>query len=151
MRSLLKKRSLVVIAVLCALGVTGAAIAYWTQAGSGTGTGTVGTTGTVTLQGPVTAGIYPGGSTAVTLTASNSASAPVKVQTVSMASIAVDAGHSTCNTADFTMPTVTENTSLAGNAVTQPLTANGVLTMANTAANQDACKGATLTLTLSST
>jgi hypothetical protein len=49
------------------------------------------------------------------------------------------------------MATVTENTSLAGNAVTQPLTANGVLSMANTAVNQDACKGATLTLTLSST
>jgi hypothetical protein len=150
MRKLLKKRSLVVIAVL-ALGVTGAAIAFWTQAGSGSGTGTVGTTGTVTLQGPVSAGIYPGGSATVTLTASNSASAPVKVQTVSLASVAVDAGHSSCNTADFTMPTVTENTTLAGNAVAQALTANGVLSMANTAVNQDACKGATLTLTLSST
>jgi hypothetical protein len=150
MRHLLKKRVLVVIAVL-ALGVTGAAIAFWTQAGSGTGTGTVGTTGTVTLQGPVTAGIYPGGTSAVTLTASNSGSAPVKVQTVSLVSVAVDAGHSSCATADFTMPTVTENTSLAGNAVAQALTSNGVLTMANTAANQDACKGATLTLTLSST
>lgn len=150
MRHLLKKRVLVVIAVL-ALGVTGAAIAYWTQAGSGTGTGTVGSTGTVTLQGPVTAGIYPGGSAAVTLTASNSASAPVNVQVVSLVSVAVDAGHSSCATADFTMPTVTENTSLAGNAVAQALTTNGVLTMANTAINQDACKGATLTLTLSST
>jgi hypothetical protein len=150
MRHLLKKRVLVVIAVL-ALGVTGAAIAYWTQAGSGSGTGTVGSTGTVTLQGPVTAGIYPGASATVTLTASNSASAPVKVQTVSLVSVAVDAGHSSCNTADFTMPTVTENTSLAGNAVAQALTTNGALTMANTAINQDACKGATLTLTLSST
>jgi hypothetical protein len=150
MRHLLKKRVLVIIAVL-ALGVSGAAIAYWTQAGSGTGTGTVGTTGTVTLQGPVTAGIYPGGTAAVTLTASNSASAPVKIQTVSLVSVAVDAGHASCNTADFTMPTVTENTNLAGNAVAQALTANGVLSMANTAINQDACKGATLTLTLSST
>jgi hypothetical protein len=150
MRRFLKKR-VVVIGVLAALAATGAAIAYWTQAGSGTGTGTVGTTGTVTLQGPVSAGIYPGGTAAVTLTASNSGSAPVKVQTVSVASIAVDAGHSSCNTADFTMPTVTENTTLAANAVTAPLTANGVLTMTNTALNQDACKGATLTLTLTST
>jgi hypothetical protein len=150
MRKFMKKRT-VVVGVLAALAATGLAVAYWTQAGSGTGTGTVGTTGTITLTGTIAAGIYPGGTSAVTLSAANSGNAAVKVQTVSQnGAVTFDAGHSGCSAADFSMPTVTENISVPGNAVAQALTA-GVLSMTNTAVAQDACKGATITITLAST
>jgi hypothetical protein len=150
MRKLMKKR-IVVLGILVALAATGLAVAYWTQAGSGSGSGTVGTTGTITLTGTVASGIYPGGTAAVALTAANSGSAPVNVQTVSQnGAVTFDAGHAACVAADFSMPTVTENVSVPGNATAQALTA-GVLSMTNSAVSQDACKGATITITLAST
>jgi hypothetical protein len=150
MRKFMKKRT-VILGLVAALAGTGLAVAFWTQAGSGSGTGTVGTTGTITLTGTVASGIYPSGTAAVTLTAANSGSAPVKVQTVSQnGAVTFDAGHAGCSAADFSMPTVTENISVPGNAVAQALTA-GVLSMANTGVAQDACKGATITITLAST
>ena len=48
------------------------------------------------------------------------------------------------------MPDITETTSVAAGATAFALPTGGVLTYANTALNQDACKSATLTLTLTS-
>jgi hypothetical protein len=44
----------------------------------------------------------------------------------------------------------TENHQVPGNATVEPLPTNGSLVYAETGVNQDACKSATLTLTLSS-
>jgi hypothetical protein len=142
------KRRLGAIALLAVAGV---AYAYWTGSGSGTGSGTVGTSGSVTLTGNVAPGLAPGTSKAVSFTAANSTSSPIYVTTVHLDSIAVDAGHAACVTADFTMADVTENHQVPAGATAEPLPTNGSLVMANTAVNQDACKNATLTLTLSST
>jgi hypothetical protein len=46
---------------------------------------------------------------------------------------------------------VVEDQSIAAGATNTALTNSGSLVFANTAVNQDACKNATLTLTLSST
>jgi hypothetical protein len=146
-----KKRLLAGLSVVAVVAAVGGAYAYWTNAGTGTGTGTVSSPGTITLTGTVAAGLVPGGSEPVTLTASNGGSAPVKVQAVKLVSIAVDAGHSTCVTSDFTMPEVTENESIPGNATNHSLPNTATLSYANTAVSQNACIGATLTLTLSST
>jgi hypothetical protein len=49
------------------------------------------------------------------------------------------------------MADVTESHQVPGNATAESLPTNGSLAYAETGINQDACKGATLTLTLSST
>ena len=133
------------------LAIAGVAYAYWTGSGSGSGSGTVGTSGSVTLTGTVASGLAPGTNKAVSFTAANSTSSPIYVTTVHLDSIAVDAGHAACVTADFSMADVTENHQVPAGATADPLPTNGSLAMANTGVNQDACKNATLTLTLSST
>ena len=146
----INKRTKVVLGIVAALAVAGAAFAYWTGTGSGTGSGTVGTNGTVTLTGTVASGIAPGTSKSVSFTAANSSTSPIRVTTVHLDSVAADGAHSGCVTADFTMADVTENHQVPAGATAEALPTNGSLVYANTAVNQDACKGATLTLTLSS-
>ncbi len=68
-----------------------------------------------------------------------------------LAGITVDGAHAACVTADFTMADVTENHQVPAEATTEVLPNNGSLVYANTSVSQDACKGATLTLTFSST
>ncbi len=145
----MKKRVLVPISILAALIVAGAAIAYFTSTGSGTGTATVGSTRAVTLHGTAATTLYPGTTSSVSFTVDNPSSGTQRVGTIRLVSVATDAGHSGCVVADFTMPDVVANQSFpSGNA--QAVTATGTLTMANTGVAQDACQGAPLTLTLSS-
>jgi hypothetical protein len=146
----IKKRR-IILGAIALTGIAALAYAYWTGTGSGTGTGTAGTSSTVTLTGTVASGIAPGTNKAVSFTAANAGSSPVQVTTVHLVSVAADAGHSGCTTADFTMADVTENHQVPAGASSEPLPNNGSLAYANTGVNQDACKGATLTLTLSST
>jgi hypothetical protein len=151
MRRFKNKRVKVAVGTVLALAVTAAAVAYWTGLGSGTGTGTVGSGGTISLSGTVAAGLAPGLNKAVTLTATNATTSAIKVGTVHLDSVAVDTAHSTCVVADFTMADVVEDQSIAAGATNAALANSGSLVFANTAVNQDACKNATLTLTLSST
>ena len=147
--ALTRRRKVVAGAIaLASIGVI--AFAFWTGSGSGEGEGDVGTSGNVTLTGTVTDGIAPGTSVPVSFTAANSTDSPIMVTTVHLESVAVDAAHSACVTADFTMPDVAQNHQVPAGATVEPLPNDGSLTMANTAVNQDACKNATLTLTLSS-
>jgi hypothetical protein len=144
--TLLSKRALVggVIAALALLGAFGA-YAYWTTGGSGAGTVTAGTTtDNLNIASPSVAGITPGSSTQVTVTLTNPNSYSVHVDTVSTAITTSDPG---CLPTDFAFPAKVMNTTIAplGTAsFTQDLV------FADTAANQDPCKGATITLTYSS-
>jgi hypothetical protein len=151
MRRFKNKRVKTAVGVVLALAIAGAAIAYWTGGGSGTATGTVNTGGTITLSGTVGAGLAPGLNKAVSLTASNATTSAIKIGTVHLESVAADAAHAACDVADFTMADVVEDQSIAAGATNAALTNSGSLVFANTAVNQDACKNATLTLTLSST
>jgi hypothetical protein len=153
MRWITKKRALVALGCTCALGMAGVAFAYFTSTGSGTGTATVGSSSAVTLHATISSNLYPGSSSPVVLTVDNPSPGSQRVGTVTLASITVDAGHSTCSTTitggnpDFAMPAVAVNQTFAsGNG--QSITAAGTLTMKETGANQDACQGATLTLHL---
>jgi len=151
MQNFTKHRKLVVIAgVIAALAIAGGAFAYWTGGGTGSGTGTVGTSGSVTLAGTVTPGIAPGLSVPVSFTAANSGTSAVQVTTVHLVSVAADAEHSACVTADFSMEDVTQAHEVPAGATTEALPTNGALAYANSGVSQDACKGATLTLTLTS-
>jgi hypothetical protein len=140
----------IAVGVVSLVAVTGLAYGFWTGTGSGTGTGTVGTNGTATITGTVASGIAPGTNAAVSFTAANPSASPIQVSSVHVASIAADSNHASCTTADFTMADVTENHQVPAGATVDPLPTNGSLVYANTDVSQDACKGATLTLTLSS-
>ncbi len=148
-----RKRVLIALASLCVLAVAAAAYAYFTTTGSGTATATVGSSSAVTLKGTVTGNLYPGSSSPVTLTVDNPSSGKQRVGTISLEKITPDAGHASCSVVitggnpDFTMADVVVNKTYApGNG--QAVTPNGSLAMNDTGVSQDACQGATLTLTL---
>jgi hypothetical protein len=145
-----QKRGLAALGIgVIVLAAAGGAFAYWTQGGSGKGSGTVGTTGTITLTGTFpSAQLYPGGSVPVTLTAANSGTSAVTVANVHTV---VTTSDPACLAGDFSMPDVAQNNVVVpAGATAAPLT-GGTLAMANSTLNQDACKSATLTLALSST
>ena len=150
MRHVTKRKLSVVAGLVMAVAATIAAVAYWTGTGTGTGTADVGTTGSVVVTGTVAPGISPGTSAVVTFTAANPTASPVQVTTLHLDSVTADAGHAACDTADFTMSDVIEDQLVPANATAEALLTNGSLVYANTAVDQNACKGATLTLGLSS-
>jgi hypothetical protein len=133
------------------LALAGSAFAYWTGASSGTGTGLAATGGTVTLTGTVASGIAPGLTRDVTFTGVNTSTAAVYVTRISFSTLSADVGHSGCVVTDFSMPDTTENSDVPVTGTNPPFSfpAVGHLTFADTTSNQDACKGATLTLVLS--
>ena len=155
MLRLTKKRAILGAVAVFALVLAAGAYAYFTSTGSGTATATVGSSTAVTLHGTVAGSLYPGSSSTVTFTVDNTSSGSERVGTISLTKVQPDAGHSTCSTTitgekpDFTMAAVAVNKSYAsGNA--QAVTPTGTLTMNDTGVSQDACQGATLTLTLAS-
>lgn len=150
-----KKRLLSGLACVCALAATGAAIAYFTSSGSGTGSASVGNSSAVTLHASVGATLFPGSSAPVSFTVDNPSSGVQRVGTVSLASISVDGEHSECSTEitggnpDFAMAAVpVDQVFPTGNG--QSVSATGTLAMNETGVNQDACQGASLTLHLTS-
>ena len=153
MNPIAKKRALTAIACVSVLAVSVAAYAYFTSSGSGTGTASVGSSSAVTLHATVSTVLYPGSSSPVSFTVDNPSSGKQRIGTISLASITVDAGHSSCSTVigggnpDFTMAGVVVNTVFnSGNG--QTVTPTGSLAMNDTGVSQDACQGATLTLNL---
>jgi hypothetical protein len=153
MRVITKKRALPALGCICALALAGGAYAYFTTSGSGTATATVGTSSAVTLKGTVTGNLYPGSSSPVSLSVDNPSTGKQRIGTISLEKITADAGHSGCSVVigggnpDFTMADVVVNKTFGpGNG--QAVTPSGSLTMNDTGVSQDACQGATLTLTL---
>jgi hypothetical protein len=145
----------VILVGIGVLAIAGVAVAYFTNLGSGTGTATVGSSSSVTLHGAVASALFPASSSTVTFTVDNPSPGTELVNTIHLASITPDAGHSGCSTIitggnpDFTMPNVAAGQSFPpGNG--QAVTTTGTLTMRETGVNQDACQGATLTLNLTS-
>jgi hypothetical protein len=104
----------------------------------------------IVLHASITAAISPGTSSPVRLTASNAGSSTAAIGSVRLVGVAADARHADCVTADFTMTDVAQKAAVPAGARDYPLE-NGTLTFKNTDLNQDACKAATLTLTLAST
>jgi len=158
-----KKRSkkplaiLIVTAVLVAGG--GAAFAYWTAAGSGSGSAASGSTsGAVTVvQTSVISNVRPGGA-AQTLSGNftNTNDSPTYVAnviaTIGTVTKATGAAAGTCDATDY----VISGGTMAVAAQVPTGTVQGAWTGATlaftnkAAVNQDACKGATVTISYSS-
>ncbi len=156
-RSRARGRALVVgsVLLLLTLGSLGAASAYWSGGGGGAGSGGSATVQPVTLTaGTPAAQLYPGGSAAVTLTATNPNSATVRIVALALdttqgaSGYAVDTGHSGCTLSTLGFATQTN----AGAGWNLP--ASGSLTISlptsltmGTAA-ESACQGARFTVYL---
>lgn len=152
--SKLKTKRTVLLVVVAALGIGGAAFAYWTAGGSGTGSGSTasGTSALTANQTTVLTAMYPGDSAqTISGTFNNTNTGPVYVSTVtaSIASVtkAVGAPAGTCDATDYTLATAT----MTVNASVPAGSAQGAWTGAtirfnNKGTNQDACKGATVSL-----
>ena len=167
-----KRRKLVAAGVLVVtLAIGGAAVAYFSASGSGTGSATVGTSAALTLHGSTSGSVYPGTSTSVTFTADNSGGGKERVGTIHLASIvacnqafsggtcasgheittceSVETGSSDGNTANFWMPDVVSNQEVAVGSG-QSVSATGTLTMNDLSSSQDTCKNANLLLNFTS-
>lgn len=153
MAKLTKKKKIALVMAALVLGTGGAAFAYWTAGGSGTGSATTGTTqaiaavqtSTVTAMGP--------GDTAQTLSGNftNPNTGPVYVATVTarIASVTKAAGApaGTCDATDYTLgnETMTVGHEVASGSGVDAWT-GATLKFNNKATAQDACKGATVNL-----
>ena len=155
MNLITKRRAVFALTAAIVVVVVGGAYAFFTTSGTGTGTASVGSSSALTLHATVTGSLYPGTSAPVAFTVDNPSSGKQQVNTITLSSITVDAGHSECVVTTsgekpaFTMAAVTVNQSFGpGNG--QTITPTGSLTMNETGLNQDKCQGATLTLHLTS-
>jgi hypothetical protein len=151
-RKLVKKRTAIVLGAVAVLAVAGIAIAYWTTTGSGSGSGAVAEgNGTLVLHGTITGQLTPGGSSPVTYTADNAGSSSLQVGTVH-AVVSIDEAHANagCKASDFTVGDTAENQVIPASSSGVSLAHNGSISMADTAENQSACEGATISLALTS-
>lgn len=156
-----RKKVLVPLIVVAMLAISGAAIGFWTSNGSGNGTATVGTSAALTVTPVTFTGLlYPGGTAATSsITIGNPGNAPVKVSNLVLDTSLPAAGNQAlsgigglpaagCPAADFSftsgIPAAGVSVPAGGNVVVT----TGTLSMANTALNQDACKGLALTVYL---
>lgn len=143
------KVKVAIVASVATLAIAGAAFAYFTTTGSGTGSGTTGTATAMALHGVVTDTMYPGTESEVTFTIDNDSPGHQLLNTITLTNVTTDVGHATCIVADFTMDPVVANEDIpSGDA--NDVVATGTLKMANTGISQDGCKGAPLTLNLTS-
>ena len=145
---------IVTVVIVATVGIGGAASAFWRVSGTGSGSFATGTTVPITLSAAAAAAnLYPGGSSDVTTTATNTNSAEVR-----LLSIALD---TTQGTGGFTVTGDTpaggclaSSLSFAASVAGWTIPANGTLaitlpnaiTLAPTASS--ACQGATITVFL---
>jgi hypothetical protein len=154
MRKPTKKTTAIMIAAVTVLAGGGAAFAYWTAGGSGTGTAATGTgTSAVTAVQTSTVSAMQPGDTAQALSGNfnNPNSGPVYVTSVtaSIASVtkAVGAPAGTCDATDYTLasPVMTVGAEVvAGNA--KGAWTGATIKFNNKVTSQDQCKGATVNL-----
>jgi hypothetical protein len=153
LRNLLnKKRTVLVLGAVAVLALAGIAIAYWTTTGSGSGSGAVASSnGSLTLHGTITSELTPGGSSPVSFTADNATSSSEQVGSIK-AVVTIDEAHAKagCEASDFTIADTAENQVIPANTSGAALAHGGTISMADTASNQDACQGATISLALTS-
>ncbi|ACL40879.1 conserved hypothetical protein [Pseudarthrobacter chlorophenolicus A6] len=150
MRPMTKKNKVAAVAVSAALLAAGggAAYAYWSTTGSGNGSAAASSgTSPVTINVTVAPGVAPGTPQQITYTATNpnSSSTPV-----TLAQPVVSTNNAGCLPAWFDATAPTGTTTVLGNANGTAL-GTGILTLNDDpAVNQDACKGATITVTVAS-
>ena len=148
-----KKKLTAVVATTAVVALGGvAAYAYWTTNGTGSGDKSVGTDSALTVvQTSAVSGLTPDGTTAaLSGTFNNPNAGPVSITAVTKSSITIDSGHATagCLSTWFSV-TGTDTAGLRAIPVGDGQGAWSGLTLHLDnvlATNQDACKGATVTV-----
>ena len=138
-----KFAALVAVAVVAAVAAV-SAFAYFTSAGQGSGTATVGSASNIALSGSAVGDLYPGGADVpVTVDIHNAGSGSQHVGTISGAV----ATNGTCLGSWFQVDSVDYNADLAAGDSDSEATK---VRMIDASENQDACQGKTLTINWSS-
>ncbi|WP_285319306.1 hypothetical protein [Pseudarthrobacter sp. lyk4-40-TYG-27] len=150
MRPMTKKNKIAAAAASIALVAVGggAAYAYWSTTGGGNGSA-VASSGTspVTINVTVAPGVAPGTPKNITYTAANPNASNTQV---TLATPVVTTDVEGCLPAWFTATAPTGATNVPAGATATAL-GTGTLTLTDSATvNQDACKGATITVTVGS-
>ena len=141
-----------------ALGLTGAALAYWTSSGSGSGTaGTAGAPSTITVNqtatvptnlypGPVGSGVPLSGTFTNT---TNPASVYVASVTASIDTFSFqsNAGDPPCTQADYSITGTSNTPGEIAHGTNVGSWSGLTLTLVDTATNQDNCQGVTVPIT----
>jgi hypothetical protein len=174
-RIIRRKKVVAGLGLLAVLAMAGAAVAYFSASGSGTGSATVGTSSALTLHGTSASTVYPGSSSTISFTVDNPSSSHQLLGTIHLASVkacvgsgsswngtscsnsgteattceSVETGASDTTTANFWMADVVANEDF-GSGSGQTVTGTGTLKMNDLSSSQDACKNANLTLNLTS-
>ena len=145
-------RKAVVLLTAALLAVAGAAFAYWTVTGSGTGSANTGATTPITVnQTSTVTGLVPGtAAQALSGTFDNPNSGPVYVTSVTATVTGTD--KTGCTASDYTItgsPATVATQVAAGSSVGSW---SGISIAFNNkpSTNQDACKGATVTISYTS-
>lgn len=150
MRKMTRKNKVLAAAGALALVAAGggAAYAYWTTTGAGTGTATNSEgNGTVTLHATFDGGLAPGDQVNVAYTADNT-SATTSTRVGALAA-SVSTSDELCLPAWFSVTANTDNALVAANS-TGTAVGTGILTFSDVDTNQDACKGAVVTVSVTS-
>ena len=142
-------RLVAVLAVVGVLAVGGAAWAYFTSSGSGTGHASTGTMSTVTLNataGTPSTPLYPGGTGDVSLEVNNpNAYAVTLVSVTGNGTITHDGPHSGCTTTGVTFTDQTGlSTTIPASATNHQILLSGAVSMDSTSSN--GCQGAAFSI-----
>jgi hypothetical protein len=160
LRRILKKRAVVALSVVAVLAVAGAAIAFFSSTGSGTGQASVGasTAFTIAVSSDTTGTLYPGSGTETLTYKVHNPSAGNQNLSATTAAVASSGGDITqggvavsgCLAADFTA-TNTAPTPLPQNLAggTDSTQGSVAVTMKDSGVNQDACQGKKPDITVS--
>jgi hypothetical protein len=167
----LSRKGVAVVTAVAVLALAGAAIAYFTTTGTGTGSASVGNASNLTVTGTAASTLYPGTSSTVNFTVNNPSSGHERLGSITLTAVHACTGtgstwngsscsnagteQTTCESSDtsassttdnFSMPVVTANTDYGpGNG--QSVTQTGTIAMNDLSSSQNACQGASLTLT----
>jgi hypothetical protein len=156
--SMKKKLVAAGLAVGVTLGVGGAAFAYFTTGGNGTGTAGVGTSTDLTINqvGSISGLLPGGGSQPIEYSIDNTTTGNQDVTGVTVAIASIDAPNATtlltCTTDDFTL--TQPNTAPGDIVANTTYTSNpsgASISMKDSLSNQDGCKGATVHLSFTAT
>lgn len=149
MRKMTKKNKIAAVALSATLLAAGggAAYAYWSTTGSGSGSAAAAQgNNVVTLHSSFAKDIAPGETRAVTYTADNSNTSSTVIAGLAPTVATSDAK---CLPSWFTVD-ATANLAPVGANTTGTTVGTGTLTFLDDAANQDACKNATITVNVTS-
>jgi hypothetical protein len=166
----LSKKHIAVLTTVAVIGVAGAAFAYFTSTGTGSGSATVGTASNLTVTGTSATTLYPGTNSTVSFTVNNPSSGHERLGSITLTAVHACTGASStwtgsacsnsgteqtsCESFDtsassatdnFSMPVVAVNTDFGpGNG--QSISQTGTLAMNDLSSSQNSCQGASLTL-----